>query len=115
MTLCGVTAVEDLLQRDVGQCLSDFKSAGIKTWMLTGDKGETARMIGLLCGMLSCAGKMTVKGTVFKQLEESELGDTHSEFEKLDELVRGGVNLEIRISGARLGLILKEKKNPETL
>jgi magnesium-transporting ATPase (P-type) len=36
--------------------LIDFKKANIKTWMLTGDKGETARMIGLLCGMLSCGG-----------------------------------------------------------
>jgi magnesium-transporting ATPase (P-type) len=35
------------------KCLRDFKEAGIKTWMLTGDKGDTARMIGLLCGMLS--------------------------------------------------------------
>jgi P-type E1-E2 ATPase len=30
-----------------------FKEAGIKTWMLTGDKGETAKMIGISCGLLS--------------------------------------------------------------
>lgn len=41
--MAGVTSVEDLLQRDVAQCLTDFKKAGIKTWMLTGDKGETAK------------------------------------------------------------------------
>lgn len=57
LQICGITSVEDLLQRDVKQCLVDFKKANIKTWMLTGDKGETARMIGLLCGMLSCGGK----------------------------------------------------------
>lgn len=46
-TMLGATCVEDLLQRDVKQCLNDFKRAGIQTWMLTGDKGKTAKMIGL--------------------------------------------------------------------
>ena len=31
----------------------DYKRAGIQTWMLTGDKGKTAKMIGLQCGMFS--------------------------------------------------------------
>lgn len=38
----GATAVEDLLQNEVGKCISDFKKANVKVWMLTGDKGETA-------------------------------------------------------------------------
>jgi P-type E1-E2 ATPase len=40
--LLGVTAVEDLLQENVAISINDFRSAGIKVWMLTGDKGETA-------------------------------------------------------------------------
>ena len=47
--------MEDLLQSDVKQCLNDYKRAGIQTWMLTGDKGKTAKMIGLQCGMFSTA------------------------------------------------------------
>ena len=35
------------------QCLEDFKTARIKAWMLTGDKGKTAKMIGVQCGMLT--------------------------------------------------------------
>ena len=31
----------------------DFKTAKIQCWMLTGDKGDTAKMIGIQCGMLS--------------------------------------------------------------
>ena len=53
LTLVAVTAVEDLLQESVRQCIQDFKDAGMKVWMLTGDKGATARMIGLQCGMIS--------------------------------------------------------------
>ena len=52
-TLLGVTGVEDLLQEDVGQCISDFQEAGIKVWMLTGDKGETAQQIGQTCNMFN--------------------------------------------------------------
>ncbi len=47
LTALGVTAVEDLLQQGVKKCIIDFKEAGIKVWMLTGDKGLTAKMIGL--------------------------------------------------------------------
>ena len=53
LTLLGATCVEDLLQKDVKQCLIDYKRASIQTWMLTGDKGKTAKMIGLQCGMFS--------------------------------------------------------------
>jgi P-type E1-E2 ATPase len=40
--MLGVTGVEDLLQNDVKQCIVDFKEAGCKVWILTGDKGATA-------------------------------------------------------------------------
>ena len=52
LTLLGATAVEDLLQEDVKEDIQDFQNAGIKTWMLTGDNGETARQIGMSCGIL---------------------------------------------------------------
>ena len=42
LKLLGITAVEDLLQEDVAQCIRDFQDAKIKVIMLTGDKGETA-------------------------------------------------------------------------
>ena len=40
--MLGVTGVEDLLQLDVKKCIEDFKQAGLKVWILTGDKKETA-------------------------------------------------------------------------
>ena len=43
LTLLGGTGVEDLLQDNVNKCIQDFRQAGIKVWMLTGDKGETAK------------------------------------------------------------------------
>ncbi|XP_046588400.1 phospholipid-transporting ATPase IF isoform X1 [Neodiprion lecontei] len=50
LTLLGVTAVEDRLQEGVQETLEALRAAGIKIWVLTGDKGETAENIAYLCG-----------------------------------------------------------------
>lgn len=41
-TLLGATAIEDKLQDGVPETLADLKRAGIKVWVCTGDKLETA-------------------------------------------------------------------------
>ena len=50
--LLGATAIEDELQEEVGETISSIKQAGIKFWMLTGDKMETAINIGFSCKVL---------------------------------------------------------------
>ncbi len=52
LNLLAVTGVEDLLQENVKDCITDFRDAGIKVWMLTGDKGITAKEIAYSCGLL---------------------------------------------------------------
>ena len=47
----GVTAIEDELQDNVNETLKDFSDAGIKLWVLTGDKKDTAMSIGYSCGL----------------------------------------------------------------
>jgi phospholipid-transporting ATPase len=51
--LIGATAIEDKLQDDVANTISILKKAGIKIWVLTGDKIETAINIGYSCHVLS--------------------------------------------------------------
>ncbi len=51
--LVGTTAIEDKLQDDVGDTLEFIKAAGIKVWVLTGDKIETAVNIGISCKLLN--------------------------------------------------------------
>jgi len=53
LELVGATGVVDLLQENVKQCIEDFRDAGIKVWMLTGDKGATAKEIAYSCNLLS--------------------------------------------------------------
>ncbi|TFK29197.1 protein transporter [Coprinopsis marcescibilis] len=47
LELLGLTGVEDKLQDDVKSTLELLRNAGIKIWMLTGDKVETARCIAI--------------------------------------------------------------------
>ena len=50
LTLLGATGVEDRLQQGVPETLEALKAAGIKVWILTGDKLETAVNIAFSCG-----------------------------------------------------------------
>lgn len=52
IVLLGATAVEDRLQADVPQTINSLQQAGIKIWMLTGDKLETAENIGESCKLI---------------------------------------------------------------
>jgi phospholipid-translocating ATPase len=47
LELLGLTGVEDKLQDDVKSTFELLRNAGIKIWMLTGDKIETARCIAI--------------------------------------------------------------------
>jgi phospholipid-translocating ATPase len=47
LELLGLTGVEDKLQDDVKQTLELLRNAGVKIWMLTGDKIETATCIAI--------------------------------------------------------------------
>ncbi|KAG2281654.1 hypothetical protein Bca4012_050129 [Brassica carinata] len=52
LILIGATAVEDKLQKGVPQCIDKLAQAGLKLWVLTGDKMETAINIGFACSLL---------------------------------------------------------------
>jgi len=51
--LLGATIVEDKLQDKVPETIKEIKSAGIKFWVLTGDKMSTAENIGFSCNLIS--------------------------------------------------------------
>ena len=53
LELLGATAIEDKLQDGVAQTIANLSLAGIKIWVLTGDKQETAINIGYSCQLLT--------------------------------------------------------------
>ena len=53
LELLGITGVEDKLQKDVKPSLELLRNAGLKIWMLTGDKVETARCVAISSKLIS--------------------------------------------------------------
>ena len=53
LRLLGCTAIEDKLQEGVPDCIRMLALAGIRIWVLTGDKMETAINIGFACSLLT--------------------------------------------------------------
>lgn len=49
----GATAIEDRLQDGVPETIHTLQEAGIKVWVLTGDRQETAINIGMSCKLIS--------------------------------------------------------------
>ncbi|CAN1321194.1 Phospholipid-transporting ATPase 3 [Linum perenne] len=53
LILIGATAIEDKLQEGVPACIETLSRAGIKIWVLTGDKMETAINIAYACNLIN--------------------------------------------------------------
>ena len=53
LEVVGSTAIEDRLQEEVPETIIALKQIGVKVWVLTGDKVETAINIGYSAGLLN--------------------------------------------------------------
>ena len=52
MSTTGVTGIQDKLQEGVPRVIGHLKQAGLKLWMLTGDKSNTAYNVARACGLI---------------------------------------------------------------
>lgn len=53
ISILGASGIEDKLQQGVPEAIESLRQAGIKVWVLTGDKQETAISIGYSCKLLT--------------------------------------------------------------
>ncbi|KAI9486475.1 MAG: hypothetical protein EXX96DRAFT_549200 [Benjaminiella poitrasii] len=84
LKLLGATGIEDKLQEGVPQCIEDLRNAGIKIWVLTGDKLETAINIGYASNLLDADMKLwIVRGDDDSEKVSRNLSDTS---QKLDDI-----------------------------
>ncbi|PQE33849.1 phospholipid-translocating P-type ATPase domain-containing protein [Rutstroemia sp. NJR-2017a WRK4] len=77
LTLLGGTAIEDRLQEGVPDTIALLAEAGIKLWVLTGDKVETAINIGFSCNLLTNDMELIV----FK-IEDEQVATAEAELDK---------------------------------
>ncbi|CAK9050756.1 unnamed protein product [Durusdinium trenchii] len=53
LKLLGATAIDDKLQDEVPETIEQLRTAGIRVWVLTGDKVDTAISIAMSCKLLT--------------------------------------------------------------
>lgn len=71
LSLLGATGIEDKLQDGVPEAIESLRQAGIKVWVLTGDKQDTAISIGLSCKLLTAdMQQIVINGTSENQCKK---------------------------------------------
>ncbi|KAG6549287.1 hypothetical protein Mapa_009273 [Marchantia paleacea] len=89
LILLGCTAIEDKLQEGVPLCIETLSKAGIKIWVLTGDKMETAINIAYACSLLSNEMKQFIINSDVKSIRDvEERGDPLETARVLEEQVK---------------------------
>lgn len=108
MFLLGATAIEDKLQEGVPETIHTLQDAGIKIWVLTGDRQETAINIGMSCKLLSEDMNLLI-------VNEDNFEDTRMNIQKKVQAIRSqkaGIGeldtLALVIDGKSLGFALEK-------
>lgn len=99
--LIGSTAIEDQLQDNVVEVIKDIRNAGVKLWVLTGDKIETAINIGYSCQVLDNEMEIFLINEVSATKINKELSDSIIKANSID----GTREIAIVIGGEQLAKI----------
>ncbi|CAK9435324.1 uncharacterized protein LODBEIA_P57110 [Lodderomyces beijingensis] len=103
LVLLGGTAIEDRLQDGVPDAISLLAEAGIKLWVLTGDKVETAINIGFSCNLLGNEMDLLVIKTAYSSEETEkmglELGFGNAEAQIIDNVISFYLNRHFNMEG----------------
>ncbi|XP_067329521.1 phospholipid-transporting ATPase IK [Anolis sagrei] len=89
LQLLGATAIEDKLQDGVPETIHLLKRGGMKVWVLTGDKQETAVNIGFACELLSDDMTILEEDVVREILEPSWYSSSSSLANSKESLCNG--------------------------
>eukprot|EP00736_Rhodelphis_marinus_P009053 Rmarinus@m.19911 len=106
LTLIGATAIEDKLQDEVPDTLEMLQAAGIKIWVLTGDKQETAINIGLSCRILDDNTDYVCLNEASKDNTSAEIAKCIGRFEALAAQPDHSRDFALIIDGATLEFAL---------
>jgi len=91
--LLGSTAIEDKLQDNVDEVLESFIKTGIKVWVLTGDKTDTAKSIAFSCRLI------THEFVIFEFIEKSNLIDIRYQMIQFSEQIKSYENISNKHHG----------------
>ncbi|KAL5577898.1 hypothetical protein UlMin_019597 [Ulmus minor] len=115
LTLLGVAAIEDKLQQGVPECIDKLSQAGIKIWLLTGDKKETAINIGYSCSLLRqdmkqfhlSLGKETATNGQMKVMKEEILNQLEGFYNAMSKESNKASPFALVVDGKALEIALR--------
>ncbi|KAF9898782.1 hypothetical protein BX616_003618 [Lobosporangium transversale] len=106
--LLGATAIEDKLQDGVPETIHTLQQAGIKVWVLTGDRQETAINIGYSCKLIQEDMSLIICNEAThwetKEFLETKVKAIKSTFQRGDDIEP----LALIIDGKSLGFALEK-------
>uniref|UniRef100_A0A8C2L3H3 Phospholipid-transporting ATPase n=1 Tax=Cyprinus carpio TaxID=7962 RepID=A0A8C2L3H3_CYPCA len=83
LTLLGATGIVDRLQEEVPETIEALQEAGIKVWVLTGDKQETAINIAFACKLLRPTDHILMANCDSKETCEARLHELQHEIRQV--------------------------------
>lgn len=103
LTLLGGTAIEDRLQDGVPESISTLAQAGIKLWVLTGDKVETAINIGFSCNLLGNDMELLILKTELSESDQklNNIGPQDTSLQIIDKLISNYLSLYFQMEGSK--------------
>lgn len=116
LILLGATAIEDKLQEGVPDTIATLQSAGIKIWVLTGDRQETAINIGMSCKLISEDMSLLI---INEESKEATRDNIRKKFQAITSQSQGGQHemdvLALVIDGKSLTYALERDMEKEFL
>jgi len=103
LELLGATAIEDKLQIGVPEAIESLLEAGIRVWVITGDKRETAINIGFACSLLTSEMKLIIVDS----------SDPHEVMEQINIGNHTEGNIALVASGTALYHALREENQDD--
>lgn len=111
--ILGASGIEDKLQQGVPEAIESMRQAGIKVWVLTGDKQETAISIGYSCKLLTSEMTQIVINSNSRESCKRRLQDAASMSSRLAGAGSAKSPLALIIDGTSLVYILETELEEE--
>ncbi|XP_068999614.1 phospholipid-transporting ATPase VD isoform X1 [Embiotoca jacksoni] len=118
LTLLGTTGIVDRLQEDVPETIEALQRAGIRVWVLTGDKQETAVNVAYACKLLrdndqlltaNCGSKEACAALLEELQQEVQRGHCWTDWSSGGQLSSSsGTSFVLVIDGRTLDWALQE-------
>ncbi|CAG9319750.1 unnamed protein product [Blepharisma stoltei] len=123
LELLGASAIEDKLQEEVPETLHLLIAAGIRVWVLTGDKQETAIEIGKSCNLIRPDMKLLLLSSDSRDAYVEKIHSLASEFKLNDKSAKElrkiksdlSENIALVINGITLTWALEENQDMRKL